>query len=163
MIGHSGPALECQSFGKRMQRVCLSIVADDMRSPSPLYSGERGWGEGADLAQHSNPLTPAPLPRVQGRGENSLRGPSPPYSGEGGWGGGPDLAQHSNPLPPAPLPRVQGRGENSGHNQEGHLKQTREKTGLRKHRECLTLLLVLAPLLLCTHGCTSTNQRLDDR
>jgi serine/threonine protein kinase len=53
-----------------------------LMSPSPLYSGERGWGEGVrdpgETVQSSpadlTPSPPAPLPRVQGRGETT----SPP-------------------------------------------------------------------------------------
>src|SRR6185369_18063633 len=40
------------------------------RSPSTRYSGERGWGEGADLPRIF-PLTPNPSPPQRGRGEPS--------------------------------------------------------------------------------------------
>ncbi|MFL5241858.1 MAG: enoyl-CoA hydratase-related protein [Gemmataceae bacterium] len=46
-------------------------------SPSPLYSGERGWGEGASLANPPVPLTPGPS--LTSTGE---RGEKPPQSGE---------------------------------------------------------------------------------
>src|SRR5258707_2262465 len=45
----------------------------------------------------------------------------------------------------------------------GKCMQLEDKTAFRKLRACPMPLLVLAPLLLCTHGCTSTNQRLDGR
>jgi len=46
-------------------------------SPSPLYSGERGWGEGASLANPPVPLTPSPSPPSTGE-----RGEKPPQSGQ---------------------------------------------------------------------------------
>jgi 4-amino-4-deoxy-L-arabinose transferase-like glycosyltransferase len=42
-------------------------------SPSPLYSGERGWGEGC-ISRGCSPLTPDPSP--PSTGERGVRGPS---------------------------------------------------------------------------------------
>ena len=56
--------LICQSSGGP-----FSVqVSDWPISPSPLYSGERGWGEGAYSQANPAPLPPTPLPRMQGRG-----------------------------------------------------------------------------------------------
>ncbi len=51
-------------------------------SPSPLYAGERGWGEGAGV-RRQNPLTldPSP-PEYRGRGEQCGQAPSGPEHGE---------------------------------------------------------------------------------
>jgi hypothetical protein len=49
----------------------LSAVRVCPISPSPPYSGERGWGEGAWLPR-PKPLTPTPLPGVPGRGERLM-------------------------------------------------------------------------------------------
>ena len=56
-----------------LPRLVAATALTNCPAPLPLYSGERGGGEGADLVQVANPLTPTPLPRVQGRGDLSDR------------------------------------------------------------------------------------------
>src|SRR5205807_4285229 len=48
-------------------------------SPSPLYSGETGWGEGADMPSGESASQAEDSPALS---------PSPLYSGERGWGEG---------------------------------------------------------------------------
>jgi hypothetical protein len=46
-----------------------------IRSPSPLYSGERGWGEGANAGERDKPLTPNPSSLSTGERGEALAGP----------------------------------------------------------------------------------------
>jgi adenylate cyclase class 2 len=50
------------------------------QSPSPPYSGERGWGEGAGFCKGPSPSPPTPLPRSTGGEGRLVPSPSPPYS-----------------------------------------------------------------------------------
>src|SRR5258707_14989532 len=60
----------------------LSIVGGSFRSPSPLYSGERGWGEGACHGGRPDPHNPGPAPPRSGE-----RGGEIPWARGRGNGG----------------------------------------------------------------------------